>query len=112
MGSTRRWYLRRCSWGSPAGSNRPRTECCPSRRGLLGAIPRPDDIAEADDDRFRETAAELFDSILQMADNAGATDEQRALNYLAVRYPAIYARTAAAHAGNASLAAVDTARHG
>lgn len=77
------------------------------RQALLDAIPRPDDIAEADDDRFRETAAELFDSILQMADNAGATDEHRALNYLAVRYPAIYARTAAAHAGNASLAAVD-----
>jgi hypothetical protein len=27
--------------------------------------------------------------------------------YLAVRYPAIYARAAAAHAGNASLTAVD-----
>jgi len=45
-----------------------------------------------------------------MADNAGATDEHRALNYLAVRYPPIYAQTAAAHADNASLTAVDVRR--
>lgn len=77
------------------------------RPALLDAIPRPDDIAEADDDRFRATAAELFDSILRMADNAGATDEHRALNYLTVRYPTIYSRTAAAHVGNASLTSVD-----
>jgi len=74
---------------------------------LLGAIPRPDEIPEKEDKRFRAAAAELFDRILQVADNAGATDEHRAVNYLAVRYPAIYARTAAAHAGNASLTAVD-----
>jgi hypothetical protein len=49
----------------------------------------------------------LFDRILQVADNAGAIDEHRAVNYLAVRYPAIYARAAAANAGNASLTAVD-----
>ncbi len=29
-----------------------------------------------------------------MTDNAGATDEHRALNYLAMGYPAIYARAA------------------
>ena len=34
-----------------------------------------------------------------MTDNAGATDEHRALNYLAVRYPAIYAKAAEAFAG-------------
>ena len=77
------------------------------RDTLLGAIPRPDDIPEEDDDRFRATAAEVLDRILQMADNAGATDEHRALNYLTVRYPAIYARTAAAHTANASLTAVN-----
>jgi hypothetical protein len=74
---------------------------------LLDSIPRPDEVAAKEDKRFRATAAELLDRILQLADNAGATDEHRALNYLAVRYPAIYARTAAAHSGNASLAAVD-----
>jgi hypothetical protein len=77
------------------------------RDTLLGAIPRPDDVPEKDDKRFRAAAAELLDRILQLADNAGATDEHRAVNYLAVRYPAIYARTAAAHTGNASLTAVD-----
>ena len=44
---------------------------------------------------------------MQMADNAGATDEHRALNYLAVRYQAIYANAADAFARNASLASVD-----
>ncbi len=77
------------------------------RDALLGAIPRPDDVPDGDDGQFRATAAELFDRILQIADNAGATDEHRALNYLAVRYPAIYARTTAAHTGNASLSAID-----
>jgi PatG C-terminal len=45
--------------------------------------------------------------IQQMADNAGATDEHRALNYLAVRYPAIYATAADRHAQNYSLTAVE-----
>jgi hypothetical protein len=44
---------------------------------------------------------------MQMTDNAGATDEHRALNYLAVRYPAIYATAADAFARNGSLTAVD-----
>ncbi len=77
------------------------------RAALLDAIPRPDSIPQRDDKQFRATAAEVLDRILQMADNAGATDEHRALNYLAVRYPAIYAQTAAAHANNMSLTAVD-----
>src|SRR5215472_15911206 len=50
---------------------------------------------------------ELFDRIMQMADNAGATDEHRALNYCAVRYQAIYANVADAFARNASLSAVE-----
>jgi hypothetical protein len=41
------------------------------------------------------------------ADNAGSTDEHRALNYLAVRYPAIYATAAEAFGRNSSLTAVD-----
>ena len=77
------------------------------RDTLIGAIPRPGELAAEEDERFHATAEELLDRILQLADNAGATDEHRALNYLAVRYPAIYAQTAAAHVGNASLAAVD-----
>ena len=42
-----------------------------------------------------------------MADNAGATDEHRALNYLAVRYPAVYATSAEAFGRNASLTAIE-----
>ena len=42
-----------------------------------------------------------------MTDNAGATDEHRALNYLAVRYHAIYEKAAAEFASEASLSAVD-----
>ena len=44
-----------------------------------------------------------------MADNAGATDAHRALNYLAVRYQAIYATAASAFARNASLTGVEVA---
>ena len=42
-----------------------------------------------------------------MTDNAGATDEHRALNYLAVRYPAIYEHSAAAYAADSALSAVE-----
>jgi hypothetical protein len=56
---------------------------------------------------FEPTAEEVFSRIMQMADNAGSSDEHRALNFLAVRYPAIYSRTAEMHAENHSLAAVD-----
>jgi hypothetical protein len=76
------------------------------RDSLLGGIPSPNQMIEEESERFHATAGELLDRIMQMADNAGATDEHRALNYLAVRYPAIYTETAAAHANNASLSAV------
>src|SRR5271165_275897 len=74
------------------------------RDALIQAIPKPEQVsAEA----FAPAAADLFDRIMQLADNAGGTDEHRALNYLAVRYPAIYANAAEAFARNASLTAVD-----
>src|SRR5260370_22495460 len=53
------------------------------RDSLIKSIPRPESIPE---DRFGAAAEELFDRIIQLADNAGATDEHRALNYLALRY--------------------------
>jgi hypothetical protein len=71
---------------------------------LLQSIPRPEQIAA---EQFGSTVEELFMRTMQMADNAGAMDEHRALNYLAVRYPAIYAMTAERHAQNASLTAVE-----
>ncbi|MGH9453665.1 MAG: hypothetical protein ACRD2O_06800 [Terriglobia bacterium] len=74
------------------------------RDALIKAIPRPEKTPAKE---FTPAAEELFDRIMQMADNAGATDEHRALNYLAVRYPAIYANAADAFGRNASLTAVN-----
>lgn len=76
------------------------------RDALIKAIPRPEKTTAKD---FAPAAEELFDRIMQIADNAGATDEHRALNYLAVRYPAIYASAADAFGRNASVTAVDVA---
>ncbi len=77
------------------------------RDALIKAIPRPPAIAAGKDKQFRTAAGELFDRIMQLADNAGATDEHRALNYLAVRYPAIYALASEAYGRNSSLTAVE-----
>src|SRR6266567_1444477 len=77
------------------------------RDSLIKAIPRPD---KASAKEFAPAAEQLFDGIMQMADNAGGTDEDRALNYLAVRYQAIYASAADAFARNASLTAIEVVR--
>jgi hypothetical protein len=58
-------------------------------------------------ERFGSAAEELFHRIRQMTDNAGATDEHRALNYLAMRYPAIYATAADEFAKDFSLTGVE-----
>ncbi len=70
---------------------------------VIKSIPRPDKMTEK---QFAPVAEELFMRIMQMADNAGQTDGHRALNYLAVRYPAIYANTADAHSQDRSLTSV------
>jgi len=72
---------------------------------LIQTIPKPENIQEK---VFRKASEELFNLILQMADNVGAMDEHRALNYLAVRYPAIYTKTAEMHAQDFSLSRVET----
>ena len=77
------------------------------RETLTGSIPRPEKLSQKDEALFRATADELLSRILQIADNAGDSDDHRALNYLAVRYPAIYEQTALAHADNASLSSVE-----
>jgi len=71
---------------------------------LIKSIPRPDKYGEKD---FTATAEEVFMRIMQLADNAGATDEHRALNYLAVRCKELYANVAAAHSRNESLTSVN-----
>jgi hypothetical protein len=74
------------------------------RDSLIKSIPRPEKTPAKE---FETVAVEVFDRVLQIADNAGATDEHRALNYLAVRYPAIYAKAAEFFGQNHSLSAVD-----
>jgi hypothetical protein len=74
------------------------------RASLVAAIPRPEKMTA---DAFGPASEELFDRILLSTDNAGATDEHRALNYLAMRYPAIYGRAASAFAENSSLTGVE-----
>jgi len=80
------------------------------RDSLVEMIPTPDTITDADKPAFHTTAAGFFDRVMQMADNAGATDEHRALNYMAVRYPRIYATLAEEQGRNTSLSAIEARR--
>lgn len=77
------------------------------RDTLVEAIPRPKHIPEDQENQFRVQVGELFDRMQQIADNAGETDEHRALNYLAVRYPAIYAQAVHSFSQNFALAGVE-----
>ncbi|MEU1283574.1 hypothetical protein [Kitasatospora sp. NPDC005856] len=71
---------------------------------LISAIERPEQIP---DDQFESASYELLSRILHLGDNAGDTDEHRALNYLAVRYQGIYHKTVEAFAANSALSAVE-----
>jgi len=75
------------------------------RDTLFASLPRTDDM---DEQLFARTSSELLDRILQLADNAGTSDEHRAINYLAVRYPQLYGQTILAHQNNLSLTAVES----
>lgn len=74
------------------------------RDTLIKAIPKPEKVTA---EQFGPAAEELFSRIMLITDNAGATDEHRALNYLAMRYPAIYAKAAERFACDCSLTAVE-----
>jgi hypothetical protein len=74
------------------------------RDTLIKAIPRRKGENE---DQFKKTANELFNHIIQITDNAGATDEHRAMNYAAVKSAGIYERTQLMQNENYSLSAVD-----
>jgi hypothetical protein len=73
------------------------------RAALVGAVPRPDRVKASE---FSAAVEDVVDRVMQLADNAGASDEHRAINYLALRYPAIYALAADAFARNLSLTGV------
>ncbi|MFC5661518.1 hypothetical protein ACFP3U_00825 [Kitasatospora misakiensis] len=70
---------------------------------LVASIGRPPGMS---DERFESSSRELLRSVMQLADNAGDTDEHRAINYLAVRYPRIYEKTVEAFAADSSLSGV------
>ena len=65
------------------------------------------DASEMDAAKFKPVAEELFERVIQLADNAGATNEHRAINYVAMRYPAIYAKTSELHGRDYRLTAVE-----
>ena len=71
---------------------------------LIKAIPRP---AKSPAREYTASSRDLFSRVLQLTDNAGATDDHRALNYLVLRYPAIYERVAELHARDFSLTSVE-----
>ena len=74
------------------------------RAALIKAIPKPEKTTA---EKSGPAAEELFSRIMQLTDNAGATEEHRALNYLAMRYPAIYAKAAEEFGRDCSLTGVE-----
>ena len=77
------------------------------RESLIKAIPKPEKPEKITAAQFRLVSEEVFNSIVQLTDNSGNTDEHRALNYLAMRYPAIYAKAAEEFARDFSLKGVE-----
>lgn len=73
------------------------------RGTLVKAIPKPEKTSASS---FNAAVEEVIDRIMHLADNAGASDDHRALNYLAMRYPAIYALASESFAKNSSLTGV------
>ena len=56
---------------------------------------------------YQAAVGEVFDRLIQLVDNVGTTDGHRALNFLATRYPQIYARATEQYVANYSLTAVE-----
>lgn len=74
------------------------------RDALIKAIPAPQKGKGKD---YGAAAEELLDRIMLMSNNSGSDKKDRARNYLAVRYPAIYHTVADAYGRDFSLTAVD-----
>jgi hypothetical protein len=74
------------------------------REQLVRSIPRPEKTPAKE---FAAMAEEVLDRVLQVTRNGGATDGDRACNYLATRDPAIYSRAAEEFGHNNSLTSID-----
>jgi hypothetical protein len=73
------------------------------RESLLNDIPKPKDA----DANFTKACGEMFHHLVEQSDNAGATDADRALNYLAVRYEGPYRLAAHQFGSNCSFTGID-----
>ena len=71
---------------------------------LTKSIPKP---PKPDPEKFVLRSEDLFNRIVQLADNVGSTDEHRALNYLSVRYDGIYKTASELNEQEFSLSAVE-----
>jgi len=77
------------------------------RESLIRSIPKPERNEKTTDTKFRAAARDVFNRITQMTDNSGNSDEHRALNYLAMRYPRIYTTAAEKFVDSFSLTGVE-----
>lgn len=71
---------------------------------LLSALVPPEGTSAK---AFKDVAKDLFERVMQIADNAGNTDEHRALNYLAVRNREVYVLANNQFAKNFSLTGIE-----
>ncbi|MGW5781626.1 cyanobactin maturation protease PatG family protein [Streptomyces sp. NPDC003863] len=71
---------------------------------LLGAIEKPESMAG---EAFDRAAEDLLRTVIRVSGNAGATDKDRALTYLLVRYSGIYQTTFQRSMDGFSLSAID-----
>jgi hypothetical protein len=78
------------------------------RKDPKDGAPKDPELAKISETDFRESAEEMFDRIMTLADNAGAMDEHRAINYLSVRSDEIYIRNAVAQSQGKFLTAQET----
>jgi hypothetical protein len=75
-----------------------------TREELVRSIPRPGKKTE---EEFGPAAKAVLEAVMQMADNAGATDEHRVLNYLVTRSSDIFSRVAEQFDRDFSLSGVN-----
>ncbi len=80
------------------------------RDALVASIPVPPELPKASVARFRTNAGTMLDHLVQLADNAGALDEHRAVNYLMLRYPQLYATATTSDDRNFTFTGIEVRR--
>jgi hypothetical protein len=74
---------------------------------LMKALPKSTGEKTKGGKKYTTNSEGEFRKIMQMADNFGATDEHLTLNYLAVRYPGYYEKTAQMYEQESSLTNIE-----